>query len=123
MKTSLTSEEKTKLLTLIHWLDQEYKDFVMQDTDTQLDIIENDMDTEEIAMMVSANISRGYTSSNTVSGPSFKESQLSRTISIRMPEFQINFLKQKAEYSGLWYQSIINMLVTHYMRGAVKLEI
>ncbi len=67
MKTTLTPTEKAKLLQLISGLEKEYQDFVLHDMDTQLDIIDNDMDAEEIAMMVSSNISHGYVPSMTIS--------------------------------------------------------
>jgi predicted DNA binding CopG/RHH family protein len=119
---TLTKKEKEYLDALINQIDDsEIKAFILADFDTQLDIVEQELDVEESFFLVSSALSRWQT-------PSLKEtfpwlSYKTKTISLRLSPFHIDALKEKSAKTWIKYQTLITMLITQYVNGKITLEV
>ena len=119
---TLTRKEKVYLDSLIEKIDDaEIKAFILADFDTQLDIVEQELDAEEAFFLVSSAIGRWQTPSMKESFPGL--SYKTKAISLRLSPFQIDLLKKKSAEIWIKYQTLISMLITQYVNGKITLEV
>jgi len=91
----LTKKEKQYLDSIVNQIeDQEVKEYILADFDTQLDIVEQQLDAEEAFLLVSGSMSIGHTPSTKESFPGL--SYKTKTISLRLTPFHIDALKEKS---------------------------
>lgn len=119
---TLTEKEKEYLASVVEQIqDEEVKNYILTDFDTQLDIVEQELDAEEAFSLASGSISIGHS-------PSMKESfpwmsYKTKAISLRLSPIQIDLLKRKSEKIWIKYQTLISMLITQYVNGKITLEV
>lgn len=119
---TLTRKEKVYLDALINQIDDaEIKAFILADFDTQLDIVEQELDAKEAGFLVASAISRGQIPSMKESFPGV--SYKTKAISLRLSPLQINMLKKKSAEIWIKYQTLITMLITQYVNGKITLEV
>ncbi len=118
----LTKKEALYLESIVNQIhDQEIKNYILADFDSQLDIVEQELDAEEAFSLASISISRWYT-------PSMKESfpwlsYKTKTISLRLNPFHVDALKKKSAETWIKYQTLITMLITQYVSGKITMEV
>lgn len=119
---TLTKKEQHYLDSIVAQIDdEEIKNYILSDFDTQLDIVEQELDVEESFSLAAWSISMWHS-------PSMKESfpwlsYKTKTISLRLSPFHIDALKEKSAKTGIKYQTLITMLITQYVNGKITLEV
>lgn len=119
---TLTLKEQLYLQKIVDQIDdQEVKQYILTDFDTQLDIVEQELDVEESYSLVSMALSRWQVPSmkESFAGLSYK----STTISLRLSHFHFDELQEKSAKMGINYQKLITMLITQYLNGKITLEV
>jgi predicted DNA binding CopG/RHH family protein len=118
----LTKKESLYLENILNQIsDKEVKEYILADFDTQLDIVEQELDVEESFSLALCSISLWHTPSMKESFPGL--SYKTKTISLRLSPFHIIALKEKSAKTWIKYQTLITMLITQYVNGKITLEV